>query len=383
MANKKIVIVGIHPIGSEVHVGSQRMAIELKKQGFDVCYVSSPVSVFHLLLLRIKAVRQKFKRWLAGPSPIEGIIAFTPFYLLPEAPGAPFNWSFAHRLLGKLNHFFAVKTIEKQQFADVDVLIFDSVFQPFWKDYINCKKLIFRVCDNYIGFPGAGEQSIANYQFLLKESDYLACSSNMLFNEMSARFPEKAIYLPNGVDLERFETSSLENHHKLKSSGVKAVYVGTYEEWFDYALMEFLIQKLYQINFVFIGQPSTRLLELKRYKNVEIVGPVAAKHLPNVLRQCDIGLIPFETDKYSALIEYVNPLKLYEYLACGLPVVSTYWEEMALLDSPAVLCKSAEEFLHAVIQVLEEDELDRSHLLDFAKKNNWESRVEDFVKRAF
>ena len=65
-----------------------------------------------------------------------------------------------------------------------------------------------------------------------------------------------------------------------------------------------------------------------------------------------MGLIPFDVQAYPALVHAVHPLKLYEYLACDLPVVATRWDELERLASPAILCDSVMDFQIAIRKAL-------------------------------
>jgi hypothetical protein len=75
-------------------------------------------------------------------------------------------------------------------------------------------------------------------------------------------------------------------------------------------------------------------------------------------------------------VESVSPLKLFEFMAAGLPVVSTRWRELESLDSPAQLASSADEFVRMV-----GDAVDRKlkasqggQYRSFARENSWDAR---------
>ncbi len=78
-------------------------------------------------------------------------------------------------------------------------------------------------------------------------------------------------------------------------------------------------------------------------------------------------------------MDAVHPLKLYEYLACGLPVVATRWDELERLASPAILCDSADGFASAIRTVL----ADRPSLeagFQFARRADWSNRVKALLE---
>jgi hypothetical protein len=100
--------------------------------------------------------------------------------------------------------------------------------------------------------------------------------------------------------------------------------------------------------------------------------------LPAYLQHADVALIPFDTTGHGDLIRHVHPLKLYGYLASGLPVVSSDWEEIRNIKSPAVLCGTPGEFVEAVSAAVAERG-DRRGRIAFAQANDWGGRLDSFL----
>jgi glycosyltransferase involved in cell wall biosynthesis len=96
------------------------------------------------------------------------------------------------------------------------------------------------------------------------------------------------------------------------------------------------------------------------------------------LQHADVGIIPF---KVTPLIESVSPLKLYEYMACGLPVVASRWRELEAINSPARLASSSEEFLRLLHETLARlSDLKKQQFREFACRNSWQARGESVLK---
>jgi hypothetical protein len=74
------------------------------------------------------------------------------------------------------------------------------------------------------------------------------------------------------------------------------------------------------------------------------------------------------------LVQSIHPLKLYEYFACGLPVVASYWNELASLNSPARLCRGVNDFVTAIERALAEPP-DKPALQRYAARHDWTQRV--------
>jgi glycosyltransferase involved in cell wall biosynthesis len=96
--------------------------------------------------------------------------------------------------------------------------------------------------------------------------------------------------------------------------------------------------------------------------------------LPEYLRAADVGLIPFDVRNHPTLVHSIHPLKLYEYLAAGLPVVATRWRELERLQSPATLCESIEQFVTAIEGCVTR-EPQRELYRAYAERADWKHRV--------
>jgi glycosyltransferase involved in cell wall biosynthesis len=83
----------------------------------------------------------------------------------------------------------------------------------------------------------------------------------------------------------------------------------------------------------------------------------------------------------------INPLKHYEYLAAGLPVVSSRWPTVESINSPAMLVDSVQSFVQAIEDVIAwpKDELAQrqTSAQDFARAHSWEQTVEKLLRVVF
>ena len=107
---------------------------------------------------------------------------------------------------------------------------------------------------------------------------------------------------------------------------------------------------------------------MPKLSNVIFVGAVERDRLPAYLNHADVGIIPFNCRDFLPLIEPVRPLKLYEYMACGLPVVSVAWQELRQMNSPAWLAETIDEFIAGVDYYTQHPqvELERARLRQYA-----------------
>ena len=100
------------------------------------------------------------------------------------------------------------------------------------------------------------------------------------------------------------------------------------------------------------------------------MGKRSFKDIPGYLKYADVGIIPF---KDNLLTNAIHPLKLYEYFAAGLPVVSRDLEEIRKMNSPAFLAKDKETFIEMIIQAYQKGK-NKEEYYEFARRNSWDER---------
>jgi len=96
--------------------------------------------------------------------------------------------------------------------------------------------------------------------------------------------------------------------------------------------------------------------------------------LPKYLYDFNVCLIPF---KNTQLIHATHPVKIYEYLAAGKPVVTTNLDELKPIADLCYIAKDKEDFLEKLDIALKEN--DNEHVqkrIKFASKNTWQDRFE-------
>ena len=125
-----------------------------------------------------------------------------------------------------------------------------------------------------------------------------------------------AVRIPNGVFLDRFHGVRADERRALS-----AVYVGTFNGWFDVELLNRAAQCLEEWQIDLHGPYSRRLRPLEAQRNVTYRGPLAFDRIPETLARYRVGLIPFGGQQ--AILETIDPLKANQYLASGLGIAST------------------------------------------------------------
>ena len=188
--------------------------------------------------------------------------------------------------------------------------------------------------------------------------------------------------IKNGVDISQYEhLDDVELQDLCKYDRPIIGFVGTIESWVDISLIEFLAKNISTAEFVIIGPSFVDMSPLDNLSNVHLLGPKPKKLVPNYISKMQIGIIPF---KINNLSKSVSPLKLYEYLAAGIPVVSTPMDgSMGMEQYDVFIEDSHVDFLERVRSIISEYgtyESRRSIRVEFARENSWDSRAKELLE---
>ena len=366
---------------SPLQVGSHHLARGFVAAGWDVAFVSDPISPFHLLQGPGPELRDRFTAYLRGGirDLDDRLWSYVPATLLSPHNKLLLRSRWVHRQWAALSMPNVAEVVRGRGFGKVDLLYFDSLSQNFWLDRVIRRRSVFRVADRNSGFRKFTPAMQQLEQELATSVDSVVYSARNLRGHVEELGAKQSLHLPNGVDFPHFQRprpipADLEAYPKPI-----AIYVGSMDVWFDFTLMDAMVAQLPHVSFVLIGPHHLAQRRLRPAPNLHLLGRRPYSELPAYLQHADVGLIPFDVAAHAELVHTVNPLKLHEYLAAGLPVVATEWDELVALGSPARLCRSRDEFIAAVDLAVSEP-ADRKLHQDYARGDGWESRVKDLIR---
>jgi len=209
---------------------------------------------------------------------------------------------------------------------------------------------------------------------LREMADIIFVTSEKLL-EFNKDYREKTYICRNGADFEHFSKAadtSLEIPQDTKNIKKPIVgYIGAVADWIDWRLIRYLAAKN-EFSLVFIG-PLFRIPRIPVMKNnVFFLGEKQYECLPNYLQLFDVCIIPF---RKNSLTGACNPVKMYEYLSAGKPVVATDLDEcrVDVVDT----CKTYEDFYRCIARYINNagQTNDIRKRMLFANENSWETRV--------
>lgn len=219
----------------------------------------------------------------------------------------------------------------------------------------------------------------AGYREALVTSDLIIASSKFLFEE-AVRYNDHVVLVPNGCDFELFNVAAQRNLSvPPELIGIRAPIIGYYgsiSSWFDVELIELVANTFRNCTVVVIGPGSSKVM-IPGCQNILSLGYKSYLELPHYVQCFNVGLIPF---RISRLTEAVNPVKMWEYLAAGISVVSTALPEAQGLPE-VYYSENQEDFLVNIAKALYQDTQEKKQeRIELARKNTWMIRAETILK---
>lgn len=364
------------PYQSVFKVGSHHYAERFAADGWEVLWVSHPISPLHLLSRVKRDMEVRLEGWRHGPLRTGPVSYYSPMTLLPTA-AAPLlrtrtvaQWSARVTVPGLRG------VLTRAGFGSPDVVwLTHPVFQPLASTMpAGCRTV--RVADETGAFravsPALGELETE----AIGEADVVFAVSRAVFDRTSGS-RGNIVRLPNGVDAARFGRPVPEPPEFSAIPRPRVLYVGAVEYWFDIEAFDRCARENPEAAFVVVGpDPHGVFARPALPSNVRFLGPRPYDEIAAYMRACDVGLVPFRRDE---MVDAIHPIKVYEYLAVGLRVVATRWTELEEMGAPVDLA-DATGLPSAVKTALAGVEAGRAERLAYASANTWDARY-DVVKR--
>lgn len=230
-----------------------------------------------------------------------------------------------------LNSFQRRRLLKSFQDSHSDVHVFASVPSELLER--KPPYLIYDCMDDWSDFPSLPPSVVENERRLCQMADKIWVVSEHLYRKFDDDYAAKLEYVPNGVDFRHFsEATEFNEPHMRPTLG----YVGALHSWFDAQLVATVAAMLPNWDIILVGpillEPNQR--QSLQLPNIQFLGRQPYDALPKIIAGFDVSMIPFIL---TDLIKGTSPIKLYEYLAAGLPVVSTSMPEVLPFREPGVV----------------------------------------------
>jgi GT2 family glycosyltransferase len=234
-------------------------------------------------------------------------------------------------------------------------------------------RIVYDCMDEWNNFPGMKRELLETEDRLVRSADVLVVSAQRLWDKYSSRNPN-TVLARNGTNFEHFH--SVPPHHLLADAPRPIVgYFGAIADWFDLELMLRLAKERPSYTFVLLGGVfDVSMADLQALPNVHVLGQKPYDLMPAYLQRFDVCMIPF---KVNAITEATDPVKFYEYISQGKPVVAPRMPELYPYREYLYIADDHDDFIRKVdAAAAENDQALRERRIELARQNTWTDRVE-------
>ena len=354
----------------------QRFMLKFAQQNNKVLYIEQQMHFLGYL----KHFRLHGKRvylWLLGSREIfENLFVYTLPILLPFYKKSP--------VINKINHLFALALIRREakklRLKNPILWIYPPESNVLIGKF-NEKAVVYDCVDEWSAFKGMLKKRIIQEfeKRLLLNADLVIVTAQPLYE--SKKKVARNIYLvPNAAEPAHFAKASLEETEvpqeiaQLKKPIIG--FVGSIQYWIDFDLIRYIALARPHWTIVLIG-PVGRLAKVEKLNdlpNIHLLGKKDYERLPNYLKAFDVCINPFIMDEVG---ENVSPLKLYEYLATGKPIVSVNMPEAEKFGELVRIGHTKEDFLSQLEEALNESNPDLAFKrMQISHQHSWDKRFD-------
>jgi glycosyltransferase involved in cell wall biosynthesis len=275
------------------------------------------------------------------------------------------------------------KLIRKEQIAEYIYINSFNFHYPGIAEGLSPALQVYQCVDPLI-IDYDKKHGVVSERILATKSDLIICTSKELYEQKKLLNPN-TFFIPNAADISH-SSKVLDPHLPVHESiaGIPRPiigYFGTIERRMDFPLLTEIIGLNSDKSFVFAGPVSKDVVPeaFLQLPNAYFPGRMPYEQMPSILKGFDVALIPFKIDEVSRT---VFPLKLFEYLGAGKPVVATNFNpDLKEFTGDTVLyCGDAASFSAAIDACLyHDDEEKKRKRIEVAEQNTWEKRGDEIA----
>ncbi len=239
-------------------------------------------------------------------------------------------------------------------------------------------KIIYYCVDEFTAYSDAGTRGLVELEEkLLRRADLVVVSAESL-RKTKSKYNDKIELVRHGVQWAKFR-KALDPATKIPDdiANLPKPVIGYFglmaDDWIDIPMLSKIAQRFSHGSLVLLGKVTTDMSEVTRHPNVKLLGRKPFEDLPAYCKGFDVALNAFPINDVTL---NANPLKVREYLAAGLPVVSSRIPEVEVLGDLVHIGDDHDDILRKIEDALK-DPGPKESRSDAMKNESWEGRFEE------
>ena len=254
-------------------------------------------------------------------------------------------------------------------------------YQPFAAAFCNApwiNRVVYLGSDDW----ATGEGTVSHWDVYKESYRRMEDRRATMFGvsaELAGRLSPRAEVVPNGVIAGVWQPQHPAPPRIAELPGPRAIYTGSIGDRLDRELVETTASMVGSLIFMGHFGDAATMEWLRATPNVHLFGPVGQRELAATVQACDVGVIPHRDQE---CIRAMSPIKLYEYLAAGIPTVTVDLPPVHGIDDERVLICRREEWAAGMSRALGMDRADEQRRLRFIDEVSWQSRLGKVVDAA-
>lgn len=290
--------------------------------------------------------------------------------------------AYGNRSVVALNRKFLISQVKKAMRKLGFKAPLNMVFNPaagMVAGQVGESDLIYYCVDEYTAFTGVSDGLRAIEEDLFKRSDLVIVSAEKLYEDKK-KYNENTFIIRHGTDWNHFR-KALDDSTDIPTEIADLPrpiigFHGLLADWVDFELIKKTAERFKDGSVVLIGKTAVDAEEkikiLDGVSNIHLLGRKPYADLPAYCKAFDVALNPFAINELTLA---ANPLKVREYLAAGLQVVSTDIPEVRILEHCLVACDH-DDFIAKIGHALA-NPLPHETVSDSIRAESWEAKIDE------
>lgn len=360
----------------------QHVAVQLAASGYKVFYIDS-LGLRHpsASTQDIGRIFKRLYKSAIGPRQVQkNLWVWSP----PTIPlqNNPLIRQFNKLLLSTMLKFYMSRRGMKQEIL--------WTYNPLTIHLLNIKdfkKIVYHCVDDIKAQPCMPGNIIKRGEQDLVKQSHLVFTTSQKLTEMQKRWNPNTHYFPNVADFNHFSKARSEStiipDDLLKIPNPRIGFIGAITDYkMDFNLIRFIAEKRSGWSLVLIGKigegdPWTNSNLLQNFPNIHLMGPRSYDELPGYLKGFDVAILPNILNAYT---ESMFPMKFFEYLASGKPVVSVDLPALREYRNVVHIAQTPQDFITCIDEILKGNTIPLAKRISVARMHTYEIRTHKMLQ---